>query len=276
MLGCAWPLGLVSNCWKVQLDSDSKLDTLIAEAVRRGLTVIELRQGSLGEYEAGPSCIPQVDRLAELARRFSEVRFNIALSLPCLSGELSAKEPLFLAGRSAAIVLANGQPPHLRLVDLQTRPEQCSESLIEPAARGLVELTEALIEVDGILSIEHARQPWPWFDSVMHAARRQLGERSTRLRLCFDPCNLLLTERAEDVAGIVESIAPEEVSMIHIKQRRDGQVQPQVGDGDLDWPALLDVLRRCEHSAPVLFEIAPHADVWVNLDSAVSRLVARR
>lgn len=273
MSGCFWPLGLVSNCWKVQLDSGTQLDSLITAAVQRGMTVIELRQGSLGEYEAGPTCVPQADRLAELACRFPDVRFNVALSWPCLGGELSREESLFLAGRSSAISLANGQPPHLRLVDLQTRPEQCLESSIESAARGLVELTEAMIEVEGILSIEHSQQSWSWFDSVMHAARRRLGERSSRLRLCFDPCNLLLTERAENVASIVESVEPKDVSMIHVKQRRDGQVQPYFGDGDLDWPKLLETLRRRGHSGPVLFEIAPHVEVWVNLENGIARLL---
>ena len=272
MSDCSWLLGLVSNCWKVQLDSGTPLDSLMMEAVRRSMTVIELRQGSLGEYEAGSTCVPQGDHLAELAHRFPEVRFNVALSLPCLGGELSREDSLFLAGRASAMALANGQSPHLRLVDLQTRPEQCLASSIESAARGLVELTEAMIEVEGVLSIEHARQPWSWFDSVMRAVRRRLGEQSSRLRLCFDPCNLLLTERAADVAGIVESVEPKDVSMIHVKQRRDGQVQPDFGDGDIDWPQLLETLRRRGHSGPVLLEIAPHTEVWANLENGVARL----
>ncbi|MBM3971379.1 MAG: sugar phosphate isomerase/epimerase [Planctomycetes bacterium] len=266
------PLGLVSNCWKVQLDSGNSLDSLVAEAVRLKLAAIELRQGSLGVYEAGSTCRPQADRLADLARRFPSVKFNVALSLPCLGSALTREDSMFLAGRSAAIALANRERPHLRLVDLQTRPEQCVTSSIETAARGLVELTEAMLEVEGILSIEHSWQPWPWFDSVMNAARRMLGERSARLRLCFDPCNLLLTEPSDDIASIVESIAPGDVSMIHVKQRRDGQVQSQVGDGDLDWPKLLKTLRQREHVAPMLFEIAPHVDVWANLENGIARL----
>ena len=264
--------GLVSNCWKVQLDSGIGLDSLITEAVRRSLTVIELRQGSLGEYESVATCVPQADQLADLARRFPGVLFNIALSVPCLSGELSRNDSLFLAGRAAALAMANEESPHLRLVDLQTRPDQCSETSIEAASHGIVELTQAMIDVDGILSIEHSRQPWPWFDSVMQAARRLLGEQRSRLRLCFDPCNLLLTERAEDVADIVKSVRPEDVSMIHIKQRRDGQVESDVGDGDLDWPRLLESLRHRGHSAPVLFEVAPHVDVWANLEDGIVRL----
>lgn len=270
--GC-WPLGIVSNCWKVQLDSGITLDLLIEEAVRQRLTAIELRQGSLGEYETGAMFVPQADRLSKLALRFPNVRFNVALSLPCLGGALSREDALFLAGRSSAKALSNGQPPHLRLVDLQTRREQCSEETVEVAARGLVGLTEAMIEVDGILSIEHARQPWKWFNSVMNAARWQLDERRTRLRLCFDPCNLLMTERADEVANIVESVEPMDVSMIHIKQRRSGVVQPQVGDGDLDWPKLLETLQRRGHTAPVLLEVAPHVEVWANLENSITRLL---
>lgn len=255
------------------MDSSIPLDSLIVEAVRRGLAVVELRQGSLGEYESGAERLPQPERLDELARRFRDVRFNIALSLPCLSGELSRDHPMFLAGRAAAMALAGQQAPHLRLVDLQTRPEECLLSSVEAAAHGLVELTEAMTDIAGVLSIEHSRQPWPWFESVMNGARRHLGERGSRLKLCFDPCNLLLTERGEDITSIVASVRPEDVSMIHVKQRRGGQVQPDVGDGDLDWPKLLETLRRRGHVAPVLLEIAPHVEVWANLESGVARLL---
>lgn len=265
-------LGLVSNCWRAQLEIGSSLGALVTEAVRRDLAVIELRQGSLGEFESKPNNVPDAGSLAKLAREFPDVQFNIAIAGPYLSGSVLRSDALFAAGRAAAMAVANGHPPHLRLVDLRTQPEQCSESLVGGAACRLVELTESMIEVEGLLSIEHARQPWPWFDSVMIAARQRLGERSSRLRLCFDPCNLLLTERSEDIAGIVESVEPKDVSMIHVKQRKDGQIQPTVSNGDLDWPRLLDVLRRRGHTAPVLFEVAPHEDVWRNLEAAAAQL----
>ena len=136
-----WPLGLVSNCWKLQLDAGAELDALIAEAEWRGLSVIELRQTSLGVYEEGPNFIPNAARLADLSKQFPCVQFNIALSLPCLSGNLSPDDPMFVAGRNAAAALAGQREPHLRLVDLQTRPDQCTAESIEQAARGLVDLT---------------------------------------------------------------------------------------------------------------------------------------
>ena len=39
-----------------------------------------------------------------------------------------------------------------------------------------------------------------------------------RLRCCFDPCNLLLTEFSpESVPAIVDAVASDDVSMIHLE-----------------------------------------------------------
>ena len=266
-----WPLGLVSNCWKTQLEDGVELDLLIAEAELRGLSVIELRQSSIGTYEEGPSCIPNAARLANLSKRFPRVQFNIALSLPCLSGNLSPDEPMFVAGRNTAVALAGSREPHLRLVDLQTRPDQSTAESVDQAANCLAELTQSLIEIGGMLSIEHARQPWSWFCTVMSAARLRLGNDAGRLRLCFDPCNLLLTESAVEVECIVESVEPQDISMIHIKQRRDGQIQPDVADGDLDWVNLINVISQRGYTGPILFEVAPHADSWSHLSDVMNR-----
>ncbi|MBI5760175.1 MAG: sugar phosphate isomerase/epimerase [Planctomycetales bacterium] len=268
----AWTLGIVSNCWKAQLDAGVELDVLVDESLQRGFRVIELRQGSLGKYEFGAMSLPRPDRLAELQSRFTGVQFNMAMSLPCLGGEMTRRTPLFVAGRAAAIAMARGGQPHLRLVDLETQPSQRPELTVGYVARALVELTESLIETHGVLSIENAKQPWPWFRSVLDEARRRLGHNATRLRCCFDPCNLLVTECPDDVPDIVASIVPDDVSMIHVKQRRDGQILPDVSAGDLDWPALLYVIQQHGHTAPVLFEVAPHADVWQHLKHGVSHL----
>lgn len=270
-----WPLGVVSNCWKVQLDAGVELDLLIEEAVRRGFRVVELRQTCLGKYEFGSQCLPRPDRLSELAPRFPTVRFNLAMSLPCLSGDLKRNSPLFVAGRAAASAVAWGKQPHLRLVDLQTRPEQRPELTVDTAAAGLVDLVEFLIDARGTLSVENAIQPWAWFHAVLDEARRRLGENGTRLRCCFDPCNLLETECAEEVHSIVDSVSPDEVSLIHVKQRRDGQVLPDVSHGDLDWPELLDTLHHRGHHGPVLFETMPHVEVWRNLETSVAHLFGR-
>ncbi len=266
-----WPLGLVSNCWKTQLDVGVGLDSLIVEAEQRGLSVIELRQTCIGDYEDGPSFTPNATRLTQLQTRFQHIQFNIALSLPCLSGSLLSDDLLFVAGKNAAVALAGSHAPHLRLVDLQTPTDQCTAESVEHAACRLAELTLSLKEVGGILSIEHAWQPWSWFCAVLWAARKRLGNGADQLRLCFDPCNLLLTEPIQDFDGIVASVELSGLSMIHIKQRRDGKIQPDLTAGDLHWPSLISQLVAREYCGPILFEIAPHTDVWSHLDDALNQ-----
>ena len=46
-------LGIVTNCFRTQLDAGAPLVDLIGEASRRGFRAIELRQTCLGEFEAG-------------------------------------------------------------------------------------------------------------------------------------------------------------------------------------------------------------------------------
>ena len=262
-------LGIVSNCWKVQLDGGQSLDDLIALAVDRGFRSVELRQGCLGEYEADvagtASSGPARGRLAKLSHRFSSVRFNLAVSLPCFGGDFRTDDPRFGGALSAAVALARGGPPQLRLVDTETRTRELDKSEIIAAGDVIAAMTRTLVEAGGQLSIEHAYQSWAGFWSAIQSARHQLGESARHLRCCFDPCNLLLTEPSESVPAIVDSVTPEDVSMIHLKQRRDGRIQPDVADGDLDWPRLLQSLDRHRHRGPWMFEVAPHAEIWENL-----------
>jgi sugar phosphate isomerase/epimerase len=58
--------------------------------------------------------------------------------------------------------------------------------------------------------------------------------------------------------------------MIHLKQRRDGQILPRLETGDLDWRHLMALLDRHGHRGPWFFEIAPDSDVWQNLEQAKS------
>lgn len=262
-------LGIVSNCWKLQLDGGQSLDDLIVLAVGRGFRAVELRQGCLGEYEpdvaGAASSAPARERLAGLSQRFPAVRFNLAVSLPCFSGDFRADDSRFHGALAATVALARGGRPQLRLVDTETRTRELDNSEIIAAGDVIAAMTRAVVEAGGQLSIEHAYQSWAGFWSAIQAARHRLGESARHLRCCFDPCNLLLTEPPESVSEIVDSIAPEDVSMIHLKQRRDGQIQPDVADGDLDWPQLLQSLDRHRHRGPWLFEVAPHAEIWENL-----------
>lgn len=269
-------LGIVSNCWKVQFEEQQSLTDLIEEAVRRQFCAIELRQGFLGEYEShigdAASSASARRELADLSLRFPVANFNLAVSLPCFNGQLLEDDRRFANALAASRALATRGCPHLRLVDTETRAEQLNEGAIAQSGTLLASLARQVIKANGTLSIEHAYQPWSIFWPTFQFARHELGAESLRLRCCFDPCNLLLTESPASVPAIVESIQSDDVSMIHLKQRAGGSIQPDVAEGDLDWPLLMRILRQRQHVGAWLFEVAPHADIWANLERSVRRL----
>lgn len=262
-------LGIVSNCWKVQLDNGTSLETLVEQAVDEGFRAVELRQGCLGEYESivmpDGSADNDCERFTALSQRFRGVSFNLAVSLPCFGGHLRGDDPRFRAAFAAAHALAPSRSPHLRLVDTQTRTPRLSADAISEAGKVIADMTNTLVNAGGQLSVEHAYQCWDDFWSAMQQARRHLGSSALQLRCCFDPCNLLLTEPPASIGSIVDSVVPDDVSMIHLKQRREGQIQPDVARGDLDWPQLLQSLQRRGHRGPWLFEVAPDVAIWQNL-----------
>lgn len=269
-------LGIVSNCWKVQLDDRQTLKDLVDEAARRGFVAIELRQGFLGEYE---SCVADAHssagarhELAELSSRFPAVEFNLAVSLPVFGGVPLDDDARFVGAISASMALARDGRPHLRLVDTDTRIAKLDEDQVAKAGAALAAMTRRLVKVNGLLSIEHAYQSWSVFWSTFQQARHELDHAAARLRCCFDPCNLLLTETLATIPAVVESIQPDDVSMIHLKQRAGGQIQSEVAAGDLDWALLMRMLRGQRHQGPWLFEVAPHTDIWGHLDRSIRRL----
>jgi sugar phosphate isomerase/epimerase len=269
-------LGIVSNCWKVQLDQGQSLEALIEHAVARGFRNIELRQGCLGTFESAVAVVGSTnaarDSLARLSRQFPDATFNLAVSVPYAGGELRENDPRLLVALDAATTLAAENPPHLRLVDTDTRSPHLNDDSITQTADVVAAMTMKLVDAGGRLSIEHAYQSWSVYASIMQQARQRLGTHAPNLQCCFDPCNLLLTETPQSVPTIVDVVTPKDVSMIHLKQRRDGQIQPDVSDGDLDWHQLLRSLDVRGHCGPWLFEVAPHAEIWSNLRRSIDFL----
>ena len=72
-------LGIVSNCWRLQLAAGVPLESLVKKAAREGYRAIEFRQGCLGEFETATEFLAECHaRYAELPPQFPDVRFNIA------------------------------------------------------------------------------------------------------------------------------------------------------------------------------------------------------
>ena len=121
-------LGAISNSWKLQLSSND-LEKLVQEAQSRGAFHIELRQTCMGDCETGTGHAwrPVFQKLAEVAKSFPGLSFNLAIEWPCLSVESDPKNELFQAALQAAKVLAPNAP-HLRLVDGAGTPDRSTRS----------------------------------------------------------------------------------------------------------------------------------------------------
>ena len=255
--------GLVSNCWNVQLQSGRSLQSLIQAACDDGLCDIELRQGSLGEYE-NEQLQPDVDQLARLASVFPQVRLNLAIDVPFLGVFRSADQRMFDTAVLAARQLST-QCPHLRLVDLKTDFRFASERACEQ----LQKLALSAAESGVLLSIEHSRQAWSLFCEV--------SAQVPDVKLCLDPCNLAMLQPDLDLLGAVRSLPMDRVSMLHIKQcvsHADSiRVLSDLSDGLVPWPEVLQVMRDSGYTGPVLLETAPAAGIDVLLRDA-RRVVA--
>ena len=250
--------GLVSNCWQVQLSAGEELDDLIAEAERRNLRVIELRQGCLGSFETGEFDTPDVSRLSELPQRFPSVCFNVAMSVPFLGSVSPASRNLLDVGRRAAVAVAGNGRPHLRLVDLESpfdvNPDRAHDNLVE--------LAHSMAPFDGMLSVEHSWQQWDGLLRAFRSARDTLGGQQNRLKICFDPCNLRMAEESIDLATAARSLSLDEVSMVHLKQCRENCVLPSLSDGGVNWGRIGQVLNDMKYDGPALFEVDSTSDVW--------------
>ena len=258
-------LGLVSNCWKVQLDAGARLTELVEQAVNEGFRFVELRQGCLGGCEDSASRLPFPHMLKELAERFPEITFDLAVELPVFSEPIdvsSAAVDTML--RSAKALSAHGHPAHLRIVDLMSKTVPSTRSANDDGSRFCMQdvvdsLSNLKTELPtGIVSVEHSFQPWTGFRTLFEVANVS----DINVQLCYDPCNLWLAGDAEAASEITASLPVDWLSMVHLKQRVDRSVSPRLEPGKVDWPWQLNLLNDAQYVGPYLFETTPSEDVW--------------
>ena len=265
-------LGLVSNVWNVQLARGEDLGDLIGTAAARGFRVIELRQKSLGRYESPDTALPNVPALGALAERFSDLHFVAAYEVPFLDPDTTPGEPYFAAAVALARAVANGRRPHVRLVDLRTLPEQAADWGAAASGSAIARLTRSVAAAGGVLSVENSRQPWPLLAAAIAAARAELGPPGRRLRVCFDPCNFAAAGDPTDPADVYAALTPEQVGMLHFKQRRAGRLDVTVGEGEVDWPRLVPLIVARRLFRQGLFEMASDLRLWEHLEHSSSYL----
>lgn len=259
-------LGLVSNCWKIQLDSGTCLAELVQQAVKEGFRFIELRQGCLGECEDSESKLPFADSLQKLARQFPEITFDLAVELPVFSKSIDANSSTVEAMLQGASALAeNGHPAHLRIVDPVSKvvPGDSSAEEKISSALNLRDVVDSLSNLKaklpcGIVSVEHSFQPWAGFRNLFEAA----NSTEVTIQLCYDPCNLWLTGDGDNADEITARLPVDWLSMVHLKQRVGSSVSTRLEQGEVNWPRQLKLLNDARYTGPFLFETTPSEDVW--------------
>ena len=260
-------LGIVSNCWKYQLDQGVSLETCLDQAVEHGLAAVELRQTALGDCESTDRYIPKVEQLREVTERYPGICFDYAMGLSFLSGGIAGAADLVDQACQAAVAVAGAARPHLRLVDLTTMAaeiSQCEEDTVSE----LVALVQEMDQRGGILSVENCRQPWGDLWRVVQRSRDQLGELGDRLKICFDPANFGFSSESGDSLEALSELEIDDLSMVHLKQIKQAVVLQELVSGEVDWRIHLETLQHRGYQGPFLFEMAPGPDCWKQLQAA--------
>ncbi|MBC8289523.1 MAG: sugar phosphate isomerase/epimerase [Planctomycetes bacterium] len=264
-------LGIVSNCWKNQLDGGATLASLVERGLEIGLRHFELRQGALGDCETEDR-LPIPAQLASLADHFSLAAFDLAVEMPVVTGASPLDADFESRCIESAVALASEASPiaHLRIVDL-AGPDVGQGDARKRSLETLVRLDESLRKknTQSMLSLEHSIQRWLPFRSLFDEVRAAID-----LKLCFDPCNLWLCDEAPPLTEIVSSLDPASISMLHVKQRDEASpgVRVDIGPGAVPWPELLRQLDSAGYFGPILFETAPCEDVIEQTEANCQRV----
>jgi sugar phosphate isomerase/epimerase len=256
--------GLVTNCWQTLIEQGATIADLVKQARDRGYPVIELRQGCLGTAET-TSLLARPDRLAQLARDCPEVDFDYAMSFPFLSLDADYQQEALVLGQEAALATAGRFVPHLRIVDVTTTG---TLQEIAPNVDSLIDLAGTCRQKGIRLSLEHARQPWRLFYDTVCQVREALDE-SLHPAICFDPANFSLADEQELSAGLLGSLELSEISMVHIKQFRDGRFLERLEAGAVDWRQHRALLQERGYEGPLHLEITASEEIWQCLEESL-------
>jgi sugar phosphate isomerase/epimerase len=268
-------LGAISNSWKLQLSSID-LEKLVQDAQTQGAVHIELRQTYMGGYEtgAGDTWRPAIQKLAEMAKSFPGLSFNLAIEWPCISMESDPQDEQFQAALQAAKVL-DPNAPHLRLVDrtLFDTAWTAEGQVPEIALRQTAGLTREASQQGVVLSIENVGQTIAAITLLVRMVRNRLPKDEGRfVGICPDPANQLPRYPQSDPVAEIESTPPDFLKIVHFKQTRDGKPHPTIDLGDVDCLRQMRVLKKIGYRGAIVMEIPPHDSVMENLSVSFAYL----
>lgn len=262
-------LGAVSNCWSALLP-----DTSLAEQCRRavdaGYGYVELRQRAMAECEeavagdARPWPVPSA--LADLRDAFPDLGMNLALEAPFFTSPLDVEDAYFLRCIEAAKALTP-EAPVLRFVDLSPAAALLDDEEIDTLGQSVAALA-ARLNASGVgLALENSKQPVERLVALIGAALQSEPYDIPSPRICWDPHNQISqTLAVEDPLHTATTLDIDTLFEFHFKQAIDGVLQGDVGEGDIDWNALVNILRRRGYHGPALFEIPAGPDIWDRLE----------
>ncbi len=268
--------GAITNSWRNQL-LEQDLADLIGEAQSRGARHIELRQTCLGRCESGQGedWRPDLTGLQAIADQFSDLQFDLAMALPCLTQDVDPAGEQFQMALAGAKVVGR-ENPHLRLVDPNPfdSPWRSEADIPEPAFN-LANLAREAASQGVILSMENSGQPIGSLALLVQECRQRLTEQEgVFLGLCPDPANQLRRFPDTDPLGDLNALPLDMLKIVHFKQNRNGDPYPTVDIGDLDCREMLRLLEAKDYQGPAIMEIPPHPDVFDNLTASYDFLNA--
>ncbi len=268
--------GAITNSWRNQL-MEQDLAELIEEALARGSRHIELRQTCLGSCESGQGdeWRPNLPGLQAITDRFTELQFDLAMALPCLTQDVDPAGEQFQMALAGAKIVGR-ETPHLRLVDPNSidgtwnSPEDIPES-----ALNLANLAREAARQGVIISLENSGQTIGSMAMLVQECRKRLSaEEGGFLGLCPDPTNQLRRFPESDPLGDLNALPLDMLKIVHFKQARDGDPHPSVDTGDLDCGEMLRLLEAKDYQGPAIMEIPPHPEVFENLAASYDFLNA--
>ena len=267
-------IGAITNSFGVQIDGDN-LSDLVREARGRGSRHIELRQTFLGDCEtgAGEEWRPVIGKLRALVDGFPDLSFNLAMALPCLSGEVDPKGEIFQQSLEGARVV-DPNSPHLRLVDPAPQDKIWeSPDDIPEEALSIAFLAKEAASQGITLSVENSSQSIGAITMLVEECRKELSEQEGKLLgVCPDPTNQIRRQPDSDALGDLEAMPLDMLKIVHFKQNRDGQPLPDVDDGDLDCARMVRILDSKGYAGPAIFEIPSHENIFENLSNSFAYL----
>jgi sugar phosphate isomerase/epimerase len=268
-------LGAISNSWKLQL-SNHDLKKLVQDAHMCGARQIELRQTCMGDYETGDGedWRPATQKLAEMARGFPQLSFNLAIEWSCLSTETDPRGEQFQSAIQAARVL-NANAPQLRIVDRTSYEAAWTDERQVPAMalQQVTDLTRETSRQGVVLSIENVGQTIAGMTVLVRMVRARLSKTAgSFLGICPDPANQLPRFPNSDPVAEMALTPPDFLKIVHFKQTRGGKPHPTIDSGDVDCLRQMSMLKKIGYRGAIVMEIPPHERVMENLSASFAYL----